>query len=216
MRQENLGETIANSVTHGVGVALSIAGTALILTIATLRGGARDIVSASIYGATLVLLYVASTLYHALPGPRVRHVFRILDHSSIYLLIAGTYTPFTLVSLRGGFGWSLFGIIWGLAIGGVVFKSLWVDRLPGLSTTIRPNGMAGAGRHPTLISLGFGPRVPVAGRRRGLLHRWCGFLLRQSDAVCACRLARVCASRQRVSLLCGVFLRASARSVSQY
>lgn len=134
--QENLGETIANSVTHGVGVALSIAGTALILTIATLRGGARDIVSASIYGATLVLLYVASTLYHALPGPRVRHVFRILDHSSIYLLIAGTYTPFTLVSLRGGFGWSLFGIIWGLAIGGVVFKSLWVDRLPGLSTTI--------------------------------------------------------------------------------
>ncbi|HET7151309.1 MAG TPA: hemolysin III family protein [Candidatus Acidoferrum sp.] len=136
MRQENLGETIANSVTHGVGVALSIAGTALILTIATLRGGARDIVSASIYGATLVLLYVASTLYHALPGPRVRHVFRILDHSSIYLLIAGTYTPFTLVSLRGGFGWSLFGIIWGLAIGGVVFKSLWVDRLPGLSTTI--------------------------------------------------------------------------------
>lgn len=136
MRQENLGETIANSVTHGVGVALSIAGTALILTIATLRGGARDIVSASIYGATLALLYVASTLYHALPGPRVRHVFRILDHSSIYLLIAGTYTPFTLVSLRGGFGWSLFGIIWGLAIGGVVFKSLWVDRLPGLSTTI--------------------------------------------------------------------------------
>lgn len=136
MRQENLGETIANSITHGVGVGLSIAGTALILTIATLRGGAREIVSASIYGATLVLLYLASTLYHALPGPRVRHVFRILDHSSIYLLIAGTYTPFTLVSLRGGFGWSLFGIIWFLAIGGVVFKSLWVERFTGLSTAI--------------------------------------------------------------------------------
>ena len=136
MREENLGETIANSISHGVGVGLSIAGTALILTIATLRGGAREIVSASIYGATLVLLYLASTLYHALPGPRVRHVFRILDHSSIYLLIAGTYTPFTIVSLRGGFGWSLFGIIWFLAIGGVVFKSLWVERFTGLSTAI--------------------------------------------------------------------------------
>src|SRR5208282_5371825 len=100
---------LANSVTHGTGLALSVAGCALLVTVAALRGSARHIVACSIYGATLVCLYGASTVYHSVSSPKVKHILRILDHSSIYLLIAGTYTPFTLVLLRGGWGWTLFG-----------------------------------------------------------------------------------------------------------
>jgi hemolysin III len=130
------GEEIANSITHGVGAVLSIAGLVTLIVGAALRGNAWHIVTCSIYGATLVLLYVASTLYHALPEGRAKHVFLILDHSAIYLLIAGTYTPLTLVTLRGGWGWALFGFVWGLAVLGIVFKSLFVGRLAILSTIV--------------------------------------------------------------------------------
>jgi len=133
---ESLGEIIANSVTHGVGAVLSIAGMAVLLALAATRGDAWHVVSCAIYGASLVLLYTFSTLYHALPGERVKRVFRVFDHSSIYLLIAGTYTPFTLVTLRGAWGWALFGIVWGLAIAGIVFKCFWVDRFAVLSTLL--------------------------------------------------------------------------------
>ena len=129
-------EEIANSLTHGVGIALSIAGLAILTAFASVFGSVWHIVSCSIYGATQILLYTASTLYHSIPLPRAKAVFRVLDHSAIFLLIAGTYTPFTLVNLRGPWGWSLFGFIWGLAILGIALQSIlirqkmWVATLP--------------------------------------------------------------------------------------
>ena len=120
----HIGEEIANSITHGVGFLLSIAGLSVLVTLAAMRGTAWHIVACSIYGSTLVLLYLSSTLYHAIQAPRAKRVFRIFDHSAIYLLIAGTYTPFVLITLRGPLGWTLFGAQWGLAIAGILFKSL--------------------------------------------------------------------------------------------
>jgi hemolysin III len=127
---------LANSVTHGLGLALSVAGCAVLVTVAALRGSARHIVACSIYGATLVCLYGASTVYHSVSSPQVKHILRILDHSSIYLLIAGTYTPFTLILLRGGWGWTLFGLVWGLSVAGIVLKVWFVDRVPIVSTLV--------------------------------------------------------------------------------
>lgn len=117
------GEEIASAVTHGLGAAASVAGLAVLVVAAAGRGDAWHVVSVSVFGATLVLLYAASTLYHGLPLGRAKAVFRVLDHSAIYLLIAGTYTPFALVSLRGPWGWSLFGVIWGCAVAGIVLRT---------------------------------------------------------------------------------------------
>jgi hemolysin III len=121
-------EEIVHSVLHGIGLVLSIAGLVVLVVLASLRGTAWHIVSCAVYGATLVILYTASTLYHAATNPKAKRILRILDHTSIYLLIAGTYTPFTLVGLRGGWGWSIFGVIWGLALAGVIVKPFVVDR----------------------------------------------------------------------------------------
>lgn len=131
-----MGEEIANSATHGVGAALSVAGLVVLVVIAALRGTALQVLACAVYGATLVLLYLSSTLYHALTNGRAKRVFRILDHASIYLLIAGTYTPFTLVALRGAWGWSLFGVVWALAVAGVVLKCFFTGRFHALSTTV--------------------------------------------------------------------------------
>lgn len=125
-QHEHLGDTLANAITHGVGAALAIAGAVYLIVVST-RGSALLITSCSIFAGTLVLVYLCSTLYHSLVRTRARHVFQILDHSSIYLLIAGTYTPFTLVSLRGPLGWTVFGIEWGLAAAGVITKSVAID-----------------------------------------------------------------------------------------
>ncbi len=130
-----LGDILANAITHGVGAAFALAGAAYLIYASTC-GSRRQIVSCSIYGATLVLVYICSTLYHSLVRTRARRVFHILDHSSIYLLIAGTYTPFTLVSLRGQVGWTLFAIVWSLAVAGVIFKSLAIGRFEVASTMI--------------------------------------------------------------------------------
>lgn len=132
----HLGEEIANAVTHGVGFLLSVAGLVVIVTYAALRGTVWTVVSCSIYGATLVLLYLSSTLYHAIPGRRTKRIFRIFDHSAIYLLIAGSYTPFILVRLRTPLGITLLSIVWALSIGGVVFKSFNVDGWGIVSTTL--------------------------------------------------------------------------------
>lgn len=129
-------EEVANTITHGIGLLLSIVGLVVLLVLAALRGTAWHIVACSIYGATLICLYTASTLYHAVISPRVKRALRIFDHSAIYLLIAGTYTPFLLVSLRGPWGWSLFGVIWGLALAGVLFKFWFVERFVILSTAV--------------------------------------------------------------------------------
>ena len=118
----SLGEEIAHAVTHGVGALLSIAGLAILVAYSALYGDAWHIVSSSIYGFTLILLYSASTLYHAIPVPDIKRILQKIDHAAIYLLIAGTYTPFTLVNLRGPWGWSLFGVVWGLAIAGILIE----------------------------------------------------------------------------------------------
>lgn len=112
-----------NSISHLVGAALALAGLVVLVVVASRDGDTRRIVSFSVYGATLFLLYLISTLYHGLPG-RAKHVFRILDHQAIYLLIAGSYTPFTLVTLNGVVGWWMFGAIWGLAVLGLVLDAL--------------------------------------------------------------------------------------------
>ena len=125
---EDSKQELANSLTHGLGAVLSLAALVIMTTFAAKRGEARHIVGAVIFGSTLVLLYTLSTLYHAFRGPMLKKVFKILDHSAIYLLIAGTYTPFTLAALGGAWGWSLFGIIWGLAILGVSLKAVLYAR----------------------------------------------------------------------------------------
>ena len=130
-----LGDILANSITHGLGAALAIAGAVYLIVVST-RGSAWVVVSCSIFASTLVLVYICSTLYHSLVRTRARHVFHVLDHGAIYLLIAGTYTPFTLVSLRGPVGWTLFGIVWTLAVAGIVFKSFAVGRFAVASAVV--------------------------------------------------------------------------------
>jgi hemolysin III len=127
---------LANAITHGLGAALSILALVLLVVLAALHGSARHVVGGAIFGATLVVLYTMSTLYHALTHPGAKRVFKILDHAAIYLLIAGTYTPFCLATLRGPWGWSLFGVVWGLALLGVLFKALFIGRFEFLSTAV--------------------------------------------------------------------------------
>ena len=126
---------MANSLTHGLGTVLAIAALVLMVVSAALNGTARHVVGASLFGACLVVLYAMSTLYHAFRGPRVKRVFHILDHAAIFLLIAGTYTPFCL-AMGGGWGWSLFGTVWGLAALGMAFKAVFGPRLKWLSTAV--------------------------------------------------------------------------------
>lgn len=133
-RIETVSEHIANAITHGVGFGLSVACLVLLVVFASLRRGVWEIVSCSVYGATLVILYLASTLYHSIRAPKARRVLNIIDHAAIYLLIAGTYTPYLLVPLRGVLGWSLFGVVWGIAIIGIVFQALFIGRYKFLST----------------------------------------------------------------------------------
>ncbi len=135
-RRLSLGEEIANSVTHGVGALASIAALPILVVVAVSRGDPWQVVGGAIFGATLIMLYVASTLYHALPHPRAKRVFRVLDHSAIYLLIAGTYTPFALGALRGPWGWALLGAVWTLAALGITAKATLGFRFPRLSTAV--------------------------------------------------------------------------------
>jgi hemolysin III len=132
----SFGEEVANSVTHGVGWLLSVAGLATLVTFAAISGGALRVVACAVFGSTLVLLYAASTLYHALPCARAKSVLRILDHSAIFVLIAGTYTPLSLVAVGGAWGWSLFGTVWGLAAIGVLLNTVAHGRWRWLSITL--------------------------------------------------------------------------------
>ncbi len=134
-RQQGLGEEIANSISHGIGFLSAIAITPILITAAIPKGTAA-IVGASIFGATMMILYLSSTLYHSFPHSKTKGVFRIFDHGAIFLLIAGTYTPFTLTVLPGAWGWSLFGIVWSLAIFGVVLKSVSGAKTSKLSVAL--------------------------------------------------------------------------------
>ncbi len=119
-----VGEEIANSITHGLGAALSVAALVVLVTISAIHQTAWHVISCAVYGTTLILSYLSSTLYHALTPPRAKHIFRILDHSAIFLLIAGSYTPFILISLRNPVGIALLSLVWTTAIAGIVFKSV--------------------------------------------------------------------------------------------
>ncbi len=129
-------EELANTLTHGFGVLASAAAAAVLIVLAARQADPWKIVGASVFGASLISLYSASTLYHATRKPELKARLKVVDHATIYVLIAGTYTPFTLVGLRGGWGWSLFGVIWGLAAAGVVFKIFFTGRFNRLSTGI--------------------------------------------------------------------------------
>lgn len=130
---QSLGEEIASSVTHGIGAALSIAALVLLVVFASKHGETWRIVSLSIYGATLVFLYLSSTLYHSFPEGKTKRFFQLVDHVSIFLLIAGSYTPVVLIALQGLWGWTLFGIIWTLAIGGILAKIFLMGKLKIIS-----------------------------------------------------------------------------------
>ncbi|RLJ19272.1 hemolysin III [bacterium endosymbiont of Escarpia laminata] len=132
----SLGEEIAHAVTHGVGIPLSIAGLVILVAFSSLYGDAWHIISSTIYGVTLILCYTASTLYHGIPLPRAKPLLRQLDHASIFLLIAGTYTPFTLVNLRGPWGWTLFGLVWGIALAGMALELIARKRYKRLSISL--------------------------------------------------------------------------------
>ncbi|OGI55885.1 MAG: hemolysin D [Candidatus Muproteobacteria bacterium RIFCSPHIGHO2_02_FULL_60_13] len=133
---QSFGEEIANSVSHGLALLAALIAFPVLVISAAQRSDAAGIVGASVFATTLVLLYLTSTLYHALPRTRAKRVFRILDHGAIYLLIAGTYTPFTLGVLRGSWGWTLFGLQWGLAVLGIVLKSVGGIRYAKLSVAV--------------------------------------------------------------------------------
>lgn len=129
-------EELPNALTHGFGLVCSILGFIVLLVVTLIRGGKWQIISCAIYGVTLICVYAASTLYHGVSSPRWKKGFLLFDHCAIYLLIAGTYTPFLLVNLRGGWGWPMFGVIWGIAVSGVLFKLLFADRFPILSVAL--------------------------------------------------------------------------------
>lgn len=129
-------EEVANAITHGIGSLLSVAALVLLVVFAVMKGSAWHVVSFAIYGATMLMLYVASTLVHSFPEGKAKDVFEILDHSFIYIFIAGTYTPILLNVIQGALGWTLFGIVWGVALVGVVFKSFFAKRFLFTSTLI--------------------------------------------------------------------------------
>jgi hemolysin III len=129
-------EELANSITHGVGALLSISALVILIVYASLYGTVWHVVSFTIFGVTMFILYMSSTLLHSFPEGKAKDIFEIFDHSSIYFFIAGTYTPFLLIVIKGTLGWSLFGIVWGLAIAGTVFKCFFVKKYLFSSTAL--------------------------------------------------------------------------------
>ncbi|WP_313893407.1 hemolysin III family protein [Psychrobacillus sp.] len=127
-------EEIANAIIHGIGALLSVAALVILIVFSAMHGTAWHVVSFTLFGATMVILYASSTLVHSFPAGRAKDVFEVLDHSSIYFFIAGTYTPFLFIAVKGPLGWTLFGVVWGIAIAGTVFKAFFVKRFLHTST----------------------------------------------------------------------------------
>lgn len=137
IRAQTLGEEIANAISHGIGLIAAIVATPFLLVAAVRQGSTWTIVGASVFATSAILLYMSSTLYHALPRNKGKHLFQLFDHMAIYILIAGTYTPFTLGVMRGAWGWTLFGVVWGLAVLGITLKAVaGAKRAPVLSTIL--------------------------------------------------------------------------------
>jgi hemolysin III len=135
-RELTIAEEIVNSITHGIGVLLSIAALIILVVMASLHGDTWHIVSFAIFGASMIILYTASTLYHSFTSLKIKNVFARLDHASIFILIAGTYTPILLTTLRGIMGWILFGIIWGTAVTGIVIRSIYLHKFRKLMVAV--------------------------------------------------------------------------------
>jgi len=132
----SVGEEIAHAITHGIGAVASTAGLVMLIVLTVLRGGdAKTVVGVTVFGASMVILYTASTLYHAITVDKAKRIFELMDHGAIYLLIAGTFTPFGLVTLGGAWGWSMFGVIWGLAILGIIYEVVFRRPWKWLSLT---------------------------------------------------------------------------------
>ena len=168
-------------MSHGVGGGLSIAGTVVLIVLAAIHSDAWGVVSSAIFGASLVILYTMSTLYHAITNPRAKAFFRIMDHNTIFFLIAGTYTPITLVPLRGALGWVLFGIVWGAAVLGIVFNSIDLEKF----------------RKPSVVCyIAMGWVIVIAIRRRYLLRQ-------EKEEILPLDMASVHHRGQRFPLLCG-------------
>ncbi|MEK5148452.1 hemolysin III family protein [Psychrobacillus sp. FSL K6-4615] len=129
-------EEMANAIIHGIGAIFSIAALVILIVSSAMQGTAWHVVSFTLFGSSMVLLYLSSTLVHSFPAGRVKDFFEIMDHSAIYFFIAGTYTPFLFLAIKGALGWTLFGIVWGLAIGGTVFKAFFVKRFLHTSTLL--------------------------------------------------------------------------------
>lgn len=129
-------EEIMHAISHGIGALLSIAALVLLIVFSTMQGGALLIVSTTIFGVSMLLMYTSSTLVHSLPIGKWKDIFLIVDHASIYVFIAGTYTPFVLIQLNGKIGWTLFGLVWGLAIAGIILKLFFVKKFIILSTVV--------------------------------------------------------------------------------
>ena len=135
-RNYTKGEEITNAILHGIGLGLAIAALVILLVLGNRHGNVWHIVAYSIYGSTLIMLYLASTLYHSFPEGKGKNILRIIDHSSIFLLIAGTYTPLTLILLRGNWGWTLFVLVWGIALIGILLKIICLNKLKYVSTLL--------------------------------------------------------------------------------
>jgi hemolysin III len=132
----NVHEEVANSITHGIGVLLGIAALVLMIVDAASHGSVTGVVSGAVFGTSIIIAYISSMIYHAVFYPPVKQFFKIMDHSSIFLLIAGTYTPFALITLHGALGWTLFGVAWGIATVGIILKFSYVDDFTTLSTAL--------------------------------------------------------------------------------
>lgn len=127
-------EELWHGITHGIGAALSVVALVALMILAARYGNTWQVIGFAVYGSSLFLLYLASTLYHSIQRPRLKHIFRVCDHAAIYLLIAGTYTPFLLIGLRDALGWTLLAVVWGLALLGVAFKTVFIGRFETLAT----------------------------------------------------------------------------------
>ncbi|PSQ97308.1 MAG: hemolysin III [Bacteroidetes bacterium SW_9_63_38] len=135
-KRQSYAEEMVNAMTHGVGLVLSVVGWIALLALSGMAGDGWDLAASAVYGGTLVFLYAVSTLYHSVRRPRTKHLLRVLDHVAIFLLIAGTYTPFTVVLMRDGWGWSVLALIWGFAIAGLLFKLFSKHRFHPAATSL--------------------------------------------------------------------------------
>lgn len=208
--QYTLGEEIANSITHGIGVALGIAALVVMVVKAAVDGAhPASLASAIIFGVALILEYLASTLYHAIAVPAAKRVFRVIDHSCIYLLIAGTYTPFCLITLADAGGIPLCIAVWAIAIAGVLFEAFMRERQPHLAhrRNLRCDGLARRLPLAAARRRAASHRARAACRGRRVLHRWSGVLRSQEDSLYAQYFPPVGSCRQRAAILGGGPLR---------